>query len=287
MPLTPLVLFIRSPLAPGLEVKTAGLQGGWEWGTKYPFSWCLKGPYSNLMLLTNKPQGGIGLWAGKRATFQNPWIFYSSQWWNSLLLVALPSASLNYNLIMTRDHQAVNDLFWNVLFVFLLKDQICSRLTWNTAMFSRSRGELCHSAMDSNLTITKWTGFLWPGLHRDQSIFCSRLQNLSKDVVHSLYQGCGTWPIPPSSSFCGDLRNMFCWSFSWHMKHTFHVLAPSFHWFYLLPIPFSGSLPSTFQFHIFPGLLSLQKENWLCFKAVIKNTCFWSLLQKFCRTNMD
>lgn len=145
------------------------------------------------MLLTNKPgevlaygleigqlPRTVGSLIAPKGAIAQPWLLY-------------PLPPLNYNLTMTRDQQVLHDLFWKVPLASLLKDQTFSRLACNTAILSRSQEGLCHSVRDSNLTTTKWAGFLWPDLHGDQSISWSRLQNLSQDVIHDLYH-------PPQAS---------------------------------------------------------------------------------------
>lgn len=143
------------------------------------------------MPLTHKPRELLdyGLKRGQLASILG--FCYSSQWWNISPLVALPSP-LNYNLIMTKDHQCINDLFWNIPFAFPIKDQVYQGLL----------GTLLLSQEDRRDFVTQTLILIW--LLQNELACCGLTQmetNLQtadpgEDVVHIMYKGRRSWPVP-------------------------------------------------------------------------------------------
>lgn len=196
MSFTTLVLFIHIHKL-FIQPTRVGGQDYWCGGrvsvaTKSLFSWCLRGPSSNLMPLTHKPRELLdyGLKRGQLPSILE--FFYSSQWWNISPLVALPSL-LNYNRIMTKDHQCINDVFWNTPFAFPIKDQVYQGLLGTLLLSQEARRDF----------VTQTLILIW--LLQNELACCGLTQmetNLQtadpgEDVVHILYKGCRSWPVPP------------------------------------------------------------------------------------------
>lgn len=181
------------------------------------------------------------------------------------LWLLYPPPPLNYNLTMARDHRVLHYLFWKYPLPSFSRSRpsqgLLGTLPCSQEAVAGGGGRLCHSAMDSNLTTTKWAGFLWPDLNRDNpssdpdcrtSARMWYMAHIKDELYHPPQASAKTWGI------C-FLFFVF-WSLFWNVKQNFHIPAASFDLLHLLPIPFSCSLPSIFQFHVFPGLLSLKGE---------------------------
>lgn len=203
------------------------------------------------------------------------------------LWLLYPPPPLNYNLTMARDHRVLHYLFWK----------------YPLPSFSRSRpsqgllGTLpCSQEARGDFVTQPWI-LIW--LLQNELAFCGLT---CIETIHLLIQtaepqqGCGTWPISRMS--CTTLLKLlqrpeayvFCFLFFDLFSGTWNriFMSPQQALIYFISFPFPLAAP----FPPYSSSMSsqgsfLSKENWLCLKAVIKNVCLWSLLQKFCRTNAD
>jgi hypothetical protein len=242
------------------------------------------------MLLTHKPRELLdyGLERGQLLRILGFFFFIAPNSEISHLWLFYPLSLLNYNLIMTKDHQCINDLFWNISLVFPVKDQVYQGLLGTLPLSQEDRRDFVTQPLiliwllQNELACCDLT-HMETNLSPDSG--CSPrvkmwFMSCTKDAVHDLYRPPRLLQRPEEyvllTSFLArdtDFPHP-------RTKHLF-ISCPSGALQHLLPVPSSCSLPSTFQRHLFPGLLSLPKENWLCLKAVIKNICLWSLLQFF------